>query len=209
MAELNGFSSFLEDLRNFDINDIDWSQMGSWPLVAKVIFCSLVMIVIFALGFFVLIQGERKSLQVEEKREVSLKKDFKNKAYRVANIDQYKEQMNEMELTFGSLLKQLPQETEIPEIIDDVTAAALRAGLTLKTMDPKELVETEFYNELPIQIEVIGDYHAFGAFVSGVAAMPRIVTLHDFHVRTRNQEQALAMSILAKTYQYSVDDSGE
>ena len=100
----------------------------------------------------------------------------------------------------------MPQDTEIPGLIDDISAAALNSGLALKTMDPQPLKTTEFYKELPINIEVEGDYHQMGAFVSGVAAMPRIVTLHDFSIkRSGNGAEKLSMKILAKTYQYNSD----
>lgn len=109
-----------------------------------------------------------------------------------------------MEETFGSLLKQLPRDTEVPGLIDDISAAALGAGLSLNVMNPQAMVRTEFYSELPINMEVVGGYHEMGAFVSAVAALPRIVTLHDFTIaRMNNENKDLKMNILAKTYQYS------
>lgn len=202
-------SAVLEDIRNFDLNDIDWEQMGSWPVVGKIFFCILIAATVILLSFFGILNNEVKSIQVAEKKEISLKNDFKVKAFQVANLNKYKTQMEEMQVSFGSLLKQLPQETEVPGLIDDLSAAAVTSGLTLKTMDPQPLITTEFYIELPIKVEVVGDYHSLGAFVSAVSAMPRIVTLHDYEIRTTGTAGQLAMKIMAKTYQYKADKVGK
>ena len=114
--------------------------------------------------------------------------------------------MVEMEESFGSLLKQLPRDTEVPGLIDDISSAALGAGLKLNAIDPQKMTKTEFYNELPIDIEVVGGYHEMGAFVSSVASLPRIVTLHDFSIEKSGNDGALKMKIQAKTYQYSGDE---
>jgi type IV pilus assembly protein PilO len=106
-------------------------------------------------------------------------------------------------------LKQLPKDTEVPGLIDDISAAALNAGLDLKQIDPADMLKTEFYKELPINIEVSGGYHEMGAFVSGVASLPRIVTLHDFNIVKTNGQDRLSMEIQAKTYQYDVDGRGQ
>jgi type IV pilus assembly protein PilO len=159
--------------------------------------------------YFLMVQEDTLALDREQKKELALKKDFESKAFRVANLAEYKAQMAEMEFSFGSLLKQLPRDTEVPGLIDDISAAALNAGLQLNAIDPQKMQKTEFYNELPIDIEVVGDYHEMGAFVSGVASLPRIVTLHDFSVERKNNSSDLSMKILAKTYQYGGDEKGE
>lgn len=198
MARLNEFQ--LDDL-----NNIDWENMGSWPLPGKVFFCTLIFIAVLAGGYFGLVADNMELLQREEQKEVSLKKDFENKAFRVANLDAYKAQMVEMQESFGSLLKQLPRDTEVPGLIDDISAAALSAGLKLNAIDPQKMTQTEFYKELPIKIEVAGGYHEMGAFVSAVASLPRIVTLHDFTIAKDSKSGLLTMQILAKTYQYGGD----
>ena len=206
MADKQNLNALLDDIRNFDFNDVDWNNMGSWPIVGKVILCLILSGGILALGYFLLISTEPDSLARSQANEEKLRKEFENKAFRVANLNEYKTQLEEMQTTFGALLKQLPQDTEIPGLIDDISAAALNSGLVLKTMDPQALKTTEFYKELPINIEVEGDYHQMGAFVSGVAAMPRIVTLHDFSIsRSGKGAEKLSMKILAKTYQYNSD----
>lgn len=189
-----------------DINNIDWENMGSWPVLGKVVFCVLLFALVLTGGYFYIISDEIDVLKNAQEKEVVLKKEFETKAFRVSNLDAYKAQLEEMEETFGSLLKQLPRDTEVPGLIDDISAAALGAGLSLNVMNPQAMVKTEFYSELPISIEVVGGYHEMGAFVSAVAALPRIVTLHDFTVvQTNNENKDLKMNILAKTYQYSSD----
>jgi type IV pilus assembly protein PilO len=210
MAESNKSSeSLLEQIQGLDFGDIDWHNMGSWPLVGKVAFCVMIVVVAAVVAYIGLVQGQLSALDSLERKEQQLKRDFEAKAFRVANLEEYKTQMVEMEASFGSLLKQLPKDTEVPGLIDDISAAALDAGLELKRIDPADMRKTEFYKELPINIEVSGGYHEMGAFVSGVASLPRIVTLHDFDiVKTRGQDR-LSMEIQAKTYQYDADGRGQ
>ena len=210
MAESNKSSeSLLEQIQGLDINDIDWQNMGSWPLVGKVAFCAIIVMAAGVLAYIGLVQGQLSALDSLERKEQQLKRDFEAKAFRVANLEEYKSQMVEMEASFGSLLKQLPKDTEVPGLIDDISAAALNAGLDLKQIDPADMKKTEFYKELPINIEVSGGYHEMGAFVSGVASLPRIVTLHDFNIVKTNGQDRLSMEIQAKTYQYDVDGRGQ
>lgn len=210
MSDTNKSSpSILEQLQGFELGDIDWQNTGSWPLVGKVAFCTMLVVVGAIVAYLALFQGQLSSLDNLERQEQQLKRDFETKAFRVANLEEYKAQMIEMEASFGSLLKQLPKDTEVPGLIDDISAAALNAGLDLKRIDPADMKQSEFYKELPINIEVSGGYHEMGAFVSGVASLPRIVTLHDFNiVKTRGQER-LSMEIEAKTYQYDADSRGQ
>lgn len=210
MAESNKSSeSLLEQIQGLDINDVDWQNMGSWPLVGKVAFCVIIVMAAGVLAYIGLVQGQLSALDSLERKEQQLKRDFEAKAFRVANLEEYKSQMVEMEASFGSLLKQLPKDTEVPGLIDDISAAALNAGLDLKQIDPADMLKTEFYKELPINIEVSGGYHEMGAFVSGVASLPRIVTLHDFNIVKTNGQDRLSMEIQAKTYQYDVDGRGQ
>ena len=189
-----------------DINDIDWENMGSWPFPGKVFFLVLCFIAVLVGGYFALVDDVRARVAVEERKEMTLRKDFENKAFRGANLEAYKDQMVEMQDAFGSLLKQLPRDTEVPGLVDDISSAALGAGLALSAIDPGELTRTEFYNELPIDIEVVGGYGEMGAFVSAVASLPRIVTLHDFSIESVGQTGDLKMKIVAKTYQYNSDE---
>ncbi len=206
MAKDNKFDlqPYLDKINEFDVNDIDWENMGSWPLIGKVVFCSIIAIAILVGGYFMMLEPMQIKLNRESKQEVQLKRDFENKAFQVANLDEYRAQMVEMEQSFESILKQLPRDTEVPGLIDDISLAALNNGLDLKVISPQKQVTTEFYNELPIQIEVEGDYHELGTYVSSVASLPRIVTLHDFSITTKGQGgDTLLLKILAKTYRYN------
>jgi type IV pilus assembly protein PilO len=198
---------YLDKINEFDVNEIDWENMGSWPLVGKVVFCTIIAVSILVGGYFMMLEPMQLKLNRESKKELQLKKDFENKAFQVANLDEYREQMVEMEQSFESILKQLPRDTEVPGLIDDISLAALNNGLDLKVISPQSQVTTEFYNELPIQIEVEGDYHELGAYVSSVASLPRIVTLHDFSISTKGKDSdTLSLKILAKTYRYNEGD---
>ncbi|GGY36091.1 pilus assembly protein PilP [Bacterioplanes sanyensis] len=195
----------LKEIEVDDINNIDWENMGSWPLPGRIVFAALVAIALLIGSYFYLISDEIDRLKAEQQRELTLKRDFESKAFRVANLEQYKDQLVEMEQSFGSLLKQLPRDTEVPGLIDDISGSALGAGLALEAIDPSTMVRTEFYNELPINIEVMGEFHEMGSFVSTVASLPRIVTLHDFNIESQENSE-LRMTIQAKTYQYNPEE---
>lgn len=204
----NGLSEKVKGFQVDDLNDIPWDNMGGWPKAGKIFFALLVFIGFIIAGFFLFVDSNRTALDAAERREIQLKQDFERKAFRGANLNEYKAQMAEMEESFGSLLKQLPRDTEVPGLVDDISSAALGAGLKLNAIDPQGLIETEFYNELPIDIEVVGGFHEMGAFVSSVASLPRIVTLHDFSIE-KAEKQTLRMKIVAKTYQYSDEEVGK
>jgi len=198
---------YLDKINEFDVNDIDWENMGSWPLVGKAVFCTVIAVALLVGGYFMLLEPMQLKLSREVKQESQLKKDFENKAFQVPNLEEYRAQIVEMELSFESILKQLPRDTEVPGLIDDISLAALNNGLDLKVISPQKQVSTEFYNELPIEIEVEGDYHELGAYVSSVASLPRIVTLHDFSISTKGKNSdLLSLKILAKTYRYNEGD---
>jgi type IV pilus assembly protein PilO len=198
---------YLDKINEFDVNDIDWENMGSWPLVGKVVFCIILATAILIGGYIMMLEPMKLKLEREVKQETQLKRDFEDKAFQVANLEEYKAQMVEMEQSFESILKQLPRDTEVPGLIDDISLAAINNGLDLKVISPQNQISTEFYNELPIEIEVEGDYHELGAYVSSVASLPRIVTLHDFSITKKGKDNdALSLKILAKTYRYNEGD---
>jgi type IV pilus assembly protein PilO len=140
-------------------------------------------------------------------KEKDLRQEYENKSYQAANLDAYRSQKQEMEETFGALLRQLPSDTEVPGLLDDITRTALDHELTIESIDLQKERTTEFYVELPIDIVVEGDYHKIGSFVSGVASLSRIVTLHDFKIAPqRDSPNILKMTILAKTYRYLAEE---
>lgn len=201
-------NELIDKINSFDPNDIDWNNMGSWPLVGRVIFALIVFAGVLTATYFLDVQGLIDKNDQVVKKEEQLKQDFERQAFRVANLAAYKTQLEEIEASFGSLLRQLPRETEVAGLLEDITSAALGSSLEIKTIKLEDEVETEFYTELPINIDVIGEYHDFGTFVSAVAGLGRIVTLHDFHVTSAKLDDAnkLNLKIVAKTYRYSSED---
>ncbi|MFE1813895.1 type 4a pilus biogenesis protein PilO [Metapseudomonas otitidis] len=195
----------LESLRKIDLNDLDLNNVGSWPSAVKVIACILVMAAILALGYNFHLKDLEVQLDQQRAEEESLKQQFTTKAFQAANLEAYKDQMKEMETSFGALLRQLPSDTEVPGLLEDITRTGLGSGLEFEEIKLQPEVVQQFYIELPIQISVVGSYHDLATFVSGVASLPRIVTLHDFSIVPLSPESTskLRMSILAKTYRYN------
>lgn len=199
------FSESMEGLRKIDLGDLDLNNVGSWPAAVKVISGVLVAVLMLALGYFFFIQDMEAQLDAARNTEATLKEQFTNKAFQAANLDPYKIQMLEMENTFGALLRQLPSDTEVPGLLEDITRTGLGSGLDFEEIKLLPEAAQQFYIELPIQITVVGAYHDLATFVSGVASLPRIVTLHDFDIKPLEGASPgkLRMSILAKTYRYN------
>lgn len=195
----------LESLRQIDLNDLDLNNVGSWPAAVKFIAGALLLVAVIALGYNFHLKDLQVSLEGKQAEEVALKEQFSSKAFQAANLDAYKEQMQEMEISFGALLKQLPSDTEVPGLLEDITRTGLGSGLEFEEIKLLPEAAQQFYIELPIQIAVVGTYHDLATFVSGVASLPRIVTLHDFDLVPAASDitSKLRMSILAKTYRYN------
>lgn len=207
-----GFSESLESLKGFDPNDIDFNNAGSWPAAVK----AIVLIVLFASlifgGYWFLVKDQYVQYDRVASEEKTLKEQYESRAFKVANLDAFREQMLEMQKSFGALLKQLPAKTEVPGLLEDITNTALGSGLEIKSIQLKPEVSKEFYVELPMEIEVSGTYHDIASFVSGVASLPRIVTLHDMVISFVSKakddtsgSEKLTMQVSAKTYRYSGD----
>ena len=208
------------ELKNLDLgelmdelNSLDFENVGGWPTPIKIGAAILVLVVVVVLGYFLSISDANQTLEQQRREEATLLQGYEKKAFEAHNLDQFRKQLAEMEQTFGALLKQLPKDTEVPGLLEDITHTGLGSGLEFENIELRNEIEKEFYAELPINIQVIGDYHGFGSFVSGVASLPRIVTLHDFTVKRpseSNKELAalglLRMDITAKTYRYSSKD---
>jgi type IV pilus assembly protein PilO len=141
-----------------------------------------------------------------EKKEVELRNTFETKQAKAANLDAYKKQLEEMKQSFGAMLRQLPNKTEVADLLVDVSQTGLASGLEFELFKPEAEVPREFYAELPIQLKVTGQYHEFGRFISGLAALPRIVTIHDIKIQQRNKQsdnnRLLELEATAKTYRY-------
>jgi type IV pilus assembly protein PilO len=198
-------SEWFEGLRKIDINDLDTNNIGSWPPAIKALAGVLLVILVLALGYSFSTSDLKTRLEQTREEESTLKEQFANKAHMAANLELYTQQMKEMETSFGVLLRQLPSDTEVPGLLEDITRTGLGSGLEFEEIKLLPEVTQQFYIELPIQITVTGAYHDLATFVSGVAGLPRIVTLHDFDLAPANPEGGpkLRMSILAKTYRYN------
>ena len=192
----------LDQLRSFDLGDLDVNNIGAWPTPVKAILLLLIFIAVIGGGYYLYLTDKQKALDLAASKESELRLDYEKKSFQAANLDAYRKQKEEMEATFGALLRQLPSDTEVPGLLEDITRAALDNELTIESIDLEAEKRTEFYVELPIDIVVEGDYHKIGAFVSGVANLSRIVTLHDFKIAPQKTAQNLKMTILAKTYRY-------
>lgn len=196
----------IRDLQDFDINDLDFENVGSWPVLVKVIAWVLVFVLVLVGGYFYVIADQRVMLERERTKEVELREDFNNKALKAANLDALRQQMAEMEESFGALVSQLPSDTEVPGLLEDITNKGVESGLEIVSINLQREQVKEFYVELPIQISVKGGYHDLGAFVSGISGLPRIVTLHDFKISDGGSPGILSMSITARTYRYKDDN---
>ena len=199
----------LKSLNEIDFNDLDLNNLGSWPAPVKVIAAVLLLIAVLVGGYFFHVQDLQDELSRYQNEEATLKQQFESKVRQAANLEAYKEQMVLMEASFDKLLRQLPSDTEVPGLLEDITSAGLNSGLEFEEIRLLSEVEQQFYIELPIQVKVLGGYHELATFVSAVASMPRIVTLHDFQIAPHKggSPSRLAMAIQVKTYRYN--DQGQ
>jgi type IV pilus assembly protein PilO len=192
--------NLIEELQSLDVNDI-----GRWPLVFRAAVIALVFVAVTAAGiWFTIVKDKAPILERAEAEEQELRVTFENKQRKAANYDAYKAQLAQIEQSFGTMLRQLPGETEIPSLIVDISQTGLAAGLQEKLFQPQAEVPRDFYAEKPIKIRLTGGYHEMANFVSGIASLPRIVTLHDINI-TPEQKGAfdeLSLEVTAKTYRY-------
>jgi type IV pilus assembly protein PilO len=195
----------LDDLRSLDANDV-----GRWPFVFRAAVIGLVFAMVFGFGvYFFIIEDRLPQLKREQQTEMDLRTTFENKQRKAANYDAYKAQLAQMEQSFGTMLRQLPGETEIPSLIVDISQAGLAAGLQENLFQPQPEIPKDFYAEKPIKIILSGGYHEIANFVSGVAALPRIVTLHDIIITPEDAERydRLTLETTAKTYRYIEEEA--
>lgn len=196
-------SNSLASLKDFDVNELDFNNAGEWPLPVQVIVGLIVAALVLGGVYWFDIKDRYMQLESIQAKETQLKQQYESKAFQVANLPAYKLQMVEMEESFGALLKQLPTDTEVPGLLEDISATGTGTGLEIQSITLRPEVSREFYVELPLEVKVRGGYHELATFVSGVAGLPRIVTLHDFSISSGKGVGALDMTIEAKTYRYS------
>ncbi|MDH4071629.1 MAG: type 4a pilus biogenesis protein PilO [Gammaproteobacteria bacterium] len=197
--------NFIEELKSLDANDI-----GRWPFVFRAGVIGIVFVLVIGLGiYWLIIEDKYPALQRVEQEEVTLRQVFENKQRKAANYDAYRAQLAQIEQSFGTMLRQLPGETEIPSLIVDISQTGLAAGLQEKLFQPQPEVPRDFYAEKPITISLSGGYHEIANFVSGIAALPRIVTLHDINITPDdpNNFDQLTMQVVAKTYRYIEEEA--
>ena len=192
----------LKSLREVNLSDLTLDNIGSWPMAVKVVVWVLVFGLVCVLGWNYHLKGLREQLMAVQTAETQLREEYRLKAFQVANLEALKAQLAEMEEQFGALLSQLPKDTEVPGLLEDITEKGTDAGLTFDSIALEGERAAEFYVELPININVKGGYHDLGGFASGVAGLPRIVTLHDFAITPGGNSGELSMRIQAKTYRY-------
>ena len=195
----------VEELQSLDVNDV-----GRWPLAFRVSVIVIVFVVVLGMGvYWFIIEDKAPQLQRVQEEEQTLRVSFENKQKKAANYDAYKAQLTQMEQSFGTMLRQLPGKTEIPSLIVDISQTGLAAGLQEKLFQPQSEIPKDFYAEKPIMISLSGGYHEIANFVSGVAALPRIVTIHDINITPDNQDtyDDLTIQVTAKTYRYLEDEA--
>jgi type IV pilus assembly protein PilO len=196
--------NLLEQFKN-----VDWQDIGRWPFAVRATAVGgWLVAAVCVLGYLFVVNGQWPELDQERKRQDDLWSEFDRKQRKAANFDAYKAQLKEMEKTFGAMLRQLPGKTEVPSLLVDISQTGLAAGLEEKLFQPAPEVKREFYAELPIKIRLTGSFHELGNFVSGIAALPRIVTLHDIEIKPVDKDSYddLVLDVTAKTYRYLEED---
>jgi type IV pilus assembly protein PilO len=197
--------SIIDDLQQLDINDI-----GRWPFPFRAALIVILFVIVVGAGFYMtIIQDKAPILDRVKAEEANLWITFENKQKKAANYDAYKTQLEQMEQSFGTMLRQLPGETEIPSLIVDISQTGLAAGLQEKLFEPQPEVQRDFYAEKPIKIQLSGGYHEIANFVSGIAALPRIVTLHNINItpEAKDSYNELSIEVTAQTYRYLEEEA--
>jgi len=206
--------SFFDDLRNLDRNNV-----GGWPKSVKTFFAIIIFIIIVGLGWYLWIRGQQEDLERQQTKEEALKKEFETKQGKVVNLVAYRKQLEDMKEMLRTMLRQLPSKTEMPDLLVDISQTALAAGIVVDLFQPGGEIVKEFYAEKPIQLKMLGTYHQFGTFISGVASLPRVVilTMHDVSLKPAKAAMGsgastalasgsqLLLEGTVKTYRY-VDD---
>ena len=192
-----------------ELNELDFSNVGNWPFITKALVLTVIAASILIIGYVVDTSSQREQLQILEKKELDLKRQFEQKQAKAANLDSYQTQLEEIQKTFGSLLSQLPSKTEVADLLTDITQTGLSNGLQFDFFKPRGEIPKDFYVELPIELIVRGSYHEFGKFMSGVSSLPRIVTIHNFTIKENASKGSkkktsgkLVLEANAKTYRY-------
>ena len=198
--------------KKLSLKELDFNNMGAWPQQAKIGFCVIIGLVIVGLAWYLFVQDKRVELESLERQEADLRNEFETKQGRAANLEPLKQQLAQMEQQLQQMLRQLPSKTEMPDLIVDISQTALATGITNELFQPGPEIPKDFYAEKPIALRMVGTYHQFGGFVSGVASLPRVVimTMHDISLKpkagnkdgTITPNSPLELAGTVKTYRY-------
>jgi len=203
MAIAEKLQGWRDAASEIELDQIDWEEPGTWPALVKSGLMILAVLLTALLGYIFVVKAQLDGLNSAEGEELALRAEFQAKAFEAANLAALRDQMAEMNQMFGALVSQLPSDTEVPGLLEDITAIGSSNGLEFNSIELQEEILQEFYIELPIDILVTGTYHDLGSFVSGISGLPRIVTLHDFEMLpVESRPGVMQMSIVAKTYRY-------
>ncbi|WP_428623334.1 type 4a pilus biogenesis protein PilO [Sedimenticola sp.] len=189
-----------------ELNELDINNIGNWPTPVKAFIIILLCVGVGVGWYYFNTEEQLVALDTAEKKEQTLRLEFERKQAKAVNLEKYKKQLEEMKQSFGAMLRQLPNKTQVADLLVDVSQTGLASGLEFELFDPQDEVPREFYAELPIKLVVYGSYHELGSFISGLAALPRIVTIHDVSVSPRKDGE-LVMSATAKTYRYLEEEA--
>ena len=196
------------------LRDLDYRDMGSAPASVRYVILSFLLVIIFAIGYYLLIKTKTEQLEIVQNKEVALRVEFENKQEKSANLEAYEVQLAEMQEVLKTMFRQLPSKTEMDKLLVDISQTALAAGIDVQLFQPGGETHHDFYAERPISVHMLGDYHQFGEFVSGVASLPRVVilTMHDINLRRANirdirgGDGRLFLEGTVKTYRYIDED---
>ena len=203
-------SDSMREMKSFDTSELTLENIGIWPAAYKLLALLFVCALVLGATYFLKISDMNSTLSSEKSSEQRLKQDYKKKAFDAANLEALKAQMAELTERFQNLKNQLPKDTDIPDLINDIYEAGRGQGAVVANVAMQPERDAELFIEQPMDVIVEGGYHDFGYFVSNIAALPRIVTLHDFKItRVENGGSLLRMEVLAKTYRYKSDEGGE
>jgi len=197
------------DLQNISeqFSNLDPDNIGNWPILVRSLIIVACSVLVLGGVYYFDTQYQLEELDQHRAEETQLKSTFEKKQAKAASLDAYKAQMKEMEESFGTMLRQLPSKTEVADLLVDITQTGLASGLEFDLFQPKSEIPKEFYAELPIDIDIKGNYHQLGQFVSGIAALPRIVTIHNINIQSsKGGGTTLSMKAVAKTYRYLDDE---
>ena len=198
------FQQSFHEIMSTDFADLEIQYIGVWPKSVRYILIVCLLLLILVLGYFLQVKDIDEQYLQAKIMEIELLEEYLSKTIDAANLDIYEQQVLELDRTFGALLNRLPKNAEVPGLLEDISAVAFASGLSINAISLQPEKALDVYIELPISIDVIGDYHGFGDFVSGVAALSRIVTLHDYSIK-QAEDGRLNLVITARTYRYQIE----